>query len=326
MKAVGLFSGGLDSALTVKLMQEQGIEVIALNFTSPFCTCVRKGCSIVNLANSINVPIKVMGKGKDYLKLIRHPKFKYGKGMNPCIDCRIYSLKKAKKFAKEIGAKFIFTGEVVGQRPMSQHYKTLMLIEKEAGLKGKIVRPLSAGILPETEAEKKGWIKRDKLLSVQGRTRTMQIDLSKKFKIDGFLCGGAGCRLTEREFAAKLKDLFEHKKQIGFEDINLLKVGRHFRIENCKIVVGRNEQENKQILELKKKSDMLFEVKDCMSPITLLRGKSDKKSIEIAAMLTLNYSDSEIEEAFVKYGKEKLNKEIKVHKINDSEIEKLKIS
>src|SRR3989344_129118 len=124
MKAVGLFSGGLDSALTIKIMQEQGIEVIALNFTSPFCTCVKKGCSIINLANSLKVPIKLMSKGKDYLKLIRNPKFKYGKGMNPCIDCRIYSLKKAKKFAKEIGANFIFTGEVVGQRPMSQYYKT----------------------------------------------------------------------------------------------------------------------------------------------------------------------------------------------------------
>ena len=187
-KALALFSGGLDSALAIKLVQEQGIEVIALNFVSPFCTCAGEGCSIVGLAKQLKVPIKLMNKGKDYLKLIRHPKHGYGKNINPCIDCKIYILKKAKQYAKKIGAKFLFTGEVLGQRPMSQHYKTLMLIEKEAGLKGKLVRPLCAGLMPETEAEKKGWIDREKLLKFEGRRRSPQLDLAKKYKIDGFMC------------------------------------------------------------------------------------------------------------------------------------------
>jgi tRNA U34 2-thiouridine synthase MnmA/TrmU len=320
IKAVGLMSGGLDSALAVKLIQAQGIDVTALNFTSPFCTCVGEGCSIVGLAKKLNVKIKVMQKGKDYLKILRHPKHGYGKGANPCIDCKIYILKKAKQFAKEIGAKFIFTGEVVGQRPMSQHYKTLMLIEKEAGLKGKLVRPLSAGLLPLTEAERKGWVDREKLLKFTGRTRKPQIDLAKKFKIEGFMCGGSGCRLTDKEYAKKVKDLFNHKKRVSINDVQLLNFGRHFRYKDNKIVVGRNEFENKAIENLKQKSDLILEVKDYMGPITLLRGR-DKKSIELAAAITARYSDADKDEVMVKYGKKGIN----IKKAKDKDIEKIRI-
>jgi len=229
MKAIALFSGGLDSALAIKLVQKQGIKVTALNFISPFCTCVGEGCSIAGLAKHLKVPIKLMDKGKEYLKIIRHPKHGYGKNLNPCIDCRIYILKKAKQYAKKIKAKFIFTGEVLGQRPMSQHYKTLMLIEKEAGLKGKLVRPLCAKLLPETEAEKKGWLNREKLLKFKGRRRAPQLDLAKQFKIKGFMCGGSGCRLTDKEYANKLRDLFNNKKRVSINDVKLLAFGRHFR-------------------------------------------------------------------------------------------------
>ncbi len=323
IKALGLFSGGLDSALAIKLVQDQGIEVIALNFVSPFCTCVGEGCSIVGLAEKLGVKIKLMKKGKDYLKLIRHPKHGYGKNMNPCIDCKIYILKKAKEYAKEIGAKFLFTGEVVGQRPMSQHYKTLMLIEKEAGLKGKLVRPLCAGILPPTEGEKKGWIDRKKLLKFEGRRRTPQLDLAKQYKIAGFMCGGSGCRLTDKEYGKKVKDLLEHKKRVTVNDYQLLNVGRHFRDKDIKIVVGRNEFENKKLLSLKRKTDLIFELKDDVGPTTLLRGKADKKSIELAAQLTISHSKTE--KGIVKYGKDKLNKEVDVKKISSKEIEKRRI-
>ncbi|MCP2604965.1 7-cyano-7-deazaguanine synthase, partial [Candidatus Aminicenantes bacterium AH-873-B07] len=159
MKALALLSGGLDSTLAVKLVLEQGIDVIAIKFTSPFCLCNQKGkCYAIEVAKKFDIPIKVINKGKEYLKIIKNPKYGYGSGMNPCIDCRIFMLRKAKKYAKELGAKFIFTGEVLNERPMSQHFKALKIIEKEAGLKGKIVRPLSAKLLPKTEAEKKGWI------------------------------------------------------------------------------------------------------------------------------------------------------------------------
>jgi tRNA U34 2-thiouridine synthase MnmA/TrmU len=325
MKAVGLFSGGLDSALAIKLVQDQGIEVVALNFVSPFCTCVGEGCSIVDLANRLKVPIKVMNKGTEYLKILKHPKHGYGRAINPCIDCKIFILKRAKKYAKEIGAKFIFTGEVLGQRPMSQHYQTLMLIEKEAGLKGKIVRPLCAGLLKPTEAEKKGWIDREKLLKFEGRRRTPQLDLARKYKIDGFLCGGGGCRLTHKEFALKLKDLFDHKKRLSIKDIMLLKCGRHFRYKDSKIIVGRNELENKQLHKSKQKTELIFEAKECVGPITLLQGPRTKKAVEIAAQLTARYSDAETEDVIVKYGNEKLNKELIVNKIKEEDIELLRI-
>lgn len=314
IKAVGLFSGGLDSALAIKLVQDQGIEVIALNFVSPFCTCTGKGCSIVDLAKKLKIPIKLMNKGKDYIKIVRNPKHGYGRNVNPCVDCKIYILKKAKEYAKEIGAKFLFTGEVVGQRPMSQHFKTLMLIEEEAGLKGKLVRPLCAGLLPETEAEKKGWIDRKKLLKFRGRNRTPQLDLAKKLKIDGFLCGGAGCRLTDKEYSIKVRDLFKHKENVVVNDLKLLNVGRHFRIGKDKIIVGRNEYENKVLDQLKGK-DILLEPIDVPGPSVLVQGKE----FEIGARILVYYTKKKT--ATVKINK----KEIKIKQISKRELEKLKI-
>jgi len=212
MKALALLSGGLDSTLAVKIIQDQGIEVIALNFTSPFCLCGGKqGCASISMAKQLGIKLKIINKGKEYLKIIKNPKYGYGKNMNPCIDCRIFILKKAKQYAKKIDAKFIFTGEVLGQRPKSQHMKALRIIDKETGLKNKILRPLSAKLLPETEAEKKGWVNRDELLAISGRSRKEQISLAKKFNMD-FFCSGGGCLLTYKEFSSKLRDLFEHKK------------------------------------------------------------------------------------------------------------------
>jgi len=314
IKAVGLFSGGLDSALAIKLVQDQGIEVIALNFVSPFCTCTGKDCSIVDLAKKLKIPIKLMNKGKDYIKIVRNPKHGYGRNVNPCVDCKIYILKKAKEYAKEIGAKFLFTGEVVGQRPMSQHFKTLMLIEEEAGLKGKLVRPLCAGLLPETEAEKKGWIDRDKLLKFRGRNRTPQLDLAKKLKIDGFLCGGAGCRLTDKEYAIKVRDLFKHKKNVVINDLRLLNVGRHFRIGKDKIIVGRNEYENKVLEQLKGKN-VLLEPVDVPGPSVLVQGKD----FEIGARILVYYTKAK--QATVKIKK----KEVKVKQISKKELGKYRV-
>ena len=326
MKAIGLFSGGLDSAVAIKVVQDQNIDVIALNFVSSFWEFdTIKNSSVIKLAKNLNVTLKLIDEDNNYIRMVRNPKHGYGKNMNPCIDCKIYILKKAKEYAKKINAKFIFTGEVLGQRPMSQHYKTLLLIEKEAGLKGKLLRPLSAGLLPEIEAEKKGWIDREKLLKLQGRTRTPQLALAKKYKIEGFSCGGSGCRLTDREYSKKLRDLFKNKKRILHNDIKILNFGRHFRDKKNKIIVGRNKFENEQILNLKQKTDTILEVKDIMGPITLLKGKADKKAIEIAAQLTARYSDAEKDNVVVKYGKGKLNKEVIVNQMKDKDIERLRI-
>jgi tRNA-uridine 2-sulfurtransferase len=324
MKAIGLFSGGLDSAVAIKLLQDQGIEVIALNYVSPFCTCQGKhGCSIAELAKRNNIPIKMMSKGTDYMKIVRHPKFGYGSGMNPCIDCRIFILKGAKKYAKEIGAKIIFTGEVIGQRPMSQRRNTLDIIEQEAGLKGKLLRPLSAQLLPPTEAEKKGWVDRSKFLSITGRQRNQQMDHAKKMELDGFLCGGGGCRLTEKEYANKVRDLFKHSKRTSMNDFSLLNFGRHFRMGQTKIVVGRNERDNENLVRLKNKVDILLEPADCVGPTTLIRGRKTKEALTIAASLTARYSDSTQESVNIR--SQGAKGAITVHKASEEFIHKIRI-
>ena len=186
MKALALLSGGLDSTLATKMIQEQGISIVALNFTSPFCLCGKNGCGAVRVAKQLKLPIKILPMGLDYLKMIRSPKHGYGRNMNPCIDCRIFMLKKAKKYAAEIGASFLFTGEVLNQRPMSQYKKALEIIEKETNLKDKILRPLSAELLPETEAEREGWVNREKLLGIKGRSRKKQMELAKELDLKDY--------------------------------------------------------------------------------------------------------------------------------------------
>ena len=324
VKALGLLSGGLDSTLAVKLILDQGIDVEALKFTSPFCQCDKGGkCHAAEAAKKFKIQLKTIDKGKDYLKILRHPKYGYGSGMNPCIDCRIYTLKKAKKYAKEIGANFIFTGEVLGQRPMSQHMKALNIIEKEAGLEGKILRPLSAKLLPITEAERNDLVDRSKLLGISGRGRKEQIETAKRLKID-YPCPSGGCLLTDKEFAKKIRDLFKNKKRIARNDLEHLKIGRHFRFEKSKIIVGRNEKENKRLLELKQKTDYMFEVPNIGSPTTLLQGSKTKEAIEKAAQLTARYSDAKEGETIVKYGNKNLTKSLVVS-VNFGEISKLRI-
>ncbi|MCJ7560562.1 hypothetical protein MUO79_08090 [Candidatus Bathyarchaeota archaeon] len=324
-KAVALLSGGLDSTLAVKLVLDQGIDVEAVNFVSPFCLCRKGGCGALEVAKNLNIPLKTITVGEEYLRIVRKPKFGYGKNMNPCIDCRIFMLKKAKKYAEEIGASFIFTGEVLGQRPMSQHRKTLGIIEKEAGLKGKILRPLSAKLLPPTEVEKKGLVSRETLLGIEGRSRKKQIRLAQELKVTEYSCPGGGCLLTYREFTSKLKDLFEHKKRISLKDVRLLKVGRHFRFGKNKIIVGRNEAENGLLLQMKMTNDYCFEAQDTGSPITLLQGPKTRIAIKRAAELTVYYSDRKQSVVLVKFGKGELDKSLRTPILSREKVEELRI-
>lgn len=326
MKALALLSGGLDSTLAVKMILERGIDVVALNFVTPFCLCRKGGCGAAEAAKSFNIPLRVFAADKEYLRVVRNPKFGYGKNMNPCVDCRIFMLKKAKRYAKETGAAFIFTGEVLGQRPMSQHKGALDLIEREAGLKGKIVRPLSAKLLPKTEAEEKGLIDKEAFMDISGRSRKRQIEMTKQFNIVNYPCAGGGCLLTDKEFARKLRDLFEHKKRVTVKEVNLLKVGRHFRLGKNKIIVGRNKAENELLLRNKRKGDYSFEVPDCGSPISILEGPKTRTSISTAAALTIFHSDKKSGNAAVSFGKAALDKNIVVSAFNREEVDKLRIS
>jgi tRNA-specific 2-thiouridylase len=326
VKALALLSGGLDSTLAVRLILDQGIGVEALNFVSPFCLCGKGGCGASETAKQLGVPLKVMSVGEEYLEVVRKPKHGYGRNMNPCIDCRIFMLKKAKRYAEETGASFIFTGEVLDERPMSQHYTALKTIEEEAELKDEILRPLSAKLLPETLIEKKGLVDREKLLAIRGRSRKPQIALAKRFSIADYPCPAGGCLLTYREFANKLRDLFTHKKRVSVANVNLLKVGRHFRFGKNKIIVGRNETENKILTAKKNPNDYFFEVPDCGSPITLLQGPKTKKAIEKAAALTAYYSDMKKSRIQVNFGKNASDGSIIVSAPNQAEVDKLRIA
>ena len=295
-KVVALLSGGLDSQLAIKMMQEQGFDVSAVAIKTPFCDfdCGR-GCGfeIRERADDLDVNLKTVYLGDEYIEMLKHPKHGIGAGFNPCIDCRSMMFDAAKKHMEEIGAEFIISGEVLGQRPMSQHAPALRTIENESDLVGKIVRPLSAALLPETDPEKDGLIKRENLGMIRGRTRRGQLDMAKKYGIENPPNAGGGCLLTEPHFGIKAKDLFSHTKNPTINDIDLLKIGRHFRLdEETKFIVGRNKDENEMIKAIALPGDILLEAKDFVGPVSILRGSNAKKHLKFASSITLRYSDA----------------------------------
>jgi tRNA-specific 2-thiouridylase len=295
-KVVALLSGGLDSRLAVKMMQNQGFEVEAVAIKTPFCDfdCGR-GCGfeIRETADDLGVKLKTVYLGDDYIEMLKHPKHGFGSGMNPCIDCRAMMFEAGKKHMEEIGAEFIISGEVLGQRPMSQHGPALKTIEKESGLEGKIVRPLSAALLPPTEPELNGLIRREDMGKIRGRSRKDQLKMAQEFGIENPPNAGGGCLLTDPAFAIRVKDLFKHTETPTTNDIDLLKIGRHFRFdEKSKLIVGRNKDENEVLKALALDGDILLEAKDHVGPITLIRGENAQDHVERGAAITLRYGDA----------------------------------
>ncbi len=325
IKALALFSGGLDSILAVKLMQDQGVKVRAVKFTTKFFSKDDDNSKAIESAQDLGIKLDIFDISKDYLKILRNPKYGYGTGINPCIDCKTLMFKKGGEYAQKIKADFIFTGEVLGERPMSQNHKALHIIHNEAGLKGKILRPLSAKLLSETEAEKKGYIDRNRLFDIQGRRRDKQILLAKKYKIKEYPSPAGGCLLCEKSFSMRVKDLFKHEKNVSVDKVELLKYGRHFRFGDNKVIVGRNKQDNEILLKIKDKDDYFFKVPITGTPITLLTGNKSKSSIMRAAELTLAYSDSEADEDIVLYGKKEPSKKIKVRQERKSHFRKFMV-
>jgi tRNA U34 2-thiouridine synthase MnmA/TrmU len=255
--------------------------------------CTRKGCKheASRIAEKFDIPIKVVAASSEYIKKVKNPKYGYGKNMNPCIDCRIFMLKKAKEYMEEMGASFLFTGEVLGQRPMSQRREAMTIIEKEAGLEGLILRPLSAQFFEPTIPEKEGLIDREKLFRISGRCRKPQMELAEEFGIEDYLCPAGGCRLTDIQFAKRVKEAFEHDED-GIQDMNLLKYGRHFRLPSgAKVIVGRNEEENSIISRFAEEKDLLMEVVGFGSPITLLKGSRNEEDVKMAASVCVRYSN-----------------------------------
>ena len=332
MKAIALLSGGLDSTLAAKIVIEQGIELEALNFLTVFCTCTNRGETCLasqKAVNALGIPLKVFNVSDEYLSVVKHPKHGYGSNMNPCIDCRIFMLKKAKAYMEETGTSFIVTGEVLGQRPMSQRRDAMRLIEKEAGLEGYILRPLSAKFLPVTIPEKEGWINRENLLGIQGRSRKPQMKLADHFGIRDYPCPAGGCLLTDPQFANRMKDLMLYTPDFSLNDVHLLKIGRHFRLSpKLKLVVGRNEDDNKKIQTFVLDGDILLKTMQYPGPLSLLRGEDNGEGIETAALITVRYSKGKnFRKAEVLYGngKEELDRTISVSSIADETVRDLMI-
>ena len=315
-KALVMLSGGLDSRLVVKILQrELGTEnVEAAFFILPFgggcCSdrfCVLRFCQ-TELVKLHQVDFSTGKRFDRFMKIVKNPKHHRGTAMNPCFDCHSFMLKEAKKIAKRIGADFIATGEVLGQRPMSQKRPEMNLIEKEAGMKGKVLRPLSAKLLDETEAEKNGLVNRKKLYGFMGRQRKDQMALAKKFKISYPMPAG-GCLLTDKVISRRLKLFFDLFGRISPKETILLKTGRHFRIGKSIIIVGRDHDENEMLSAIAKgmkPRPALLECSDEMGPTAMVISPDDI-SVRKAASLTVRYanlSSKKNVKVLIKYGKD----------------------
>jgi tRNA U34 2-thiouridine synthase MnmA/TrmU len=297
-KAVALLSGGLDSNLAVRMMLEQGIDIEAVAIKTPFCDFdCGKGCGqrVKEVADELGIKLKTVYFGEEYLRMLKNPKYGYGSCMNPCIDCRGMMYNAAKEHMKKTNADFVITGEVLFQRPMSQNNRALHIIEKETDMECKVLRPLSAKHLPPTDAEKIGLINREKMGDIKGRSRKGQLMLAKHFGISEPPNAAGGCLLTDPSFSKRVKDILDHCDDIPtLNDIELLKVGRHFRItHDAKFIVGRNKDENEVIKALVTDRDIIIEVKDYVGPICILRCKNYDYSLLIkCAAIAARYSDA----------------------------------
>lgn len=293
-RCIALLSGGLDSMLAIRIMQEQGIEVEALNFKTMFTCCQDLSAQV---ARDLGVNLTIIGQEDDYLDLVRNPEYGYGKGANPCVDCRIYMFERAKKFMHEIDAQFIISGEVVGQRPMSQKRSDLDTISYQSGLEDLLLRPLSAKLLPPTKPEREGLVDREKLYGVQGRSRKFLIELAHKYNLKDIPTPSTGCSLTEPEFGRKVHDLIQIQVDDKPWDYDALNVGRHFRWnENTKVILGRDHQENLKLEYMHKMEDAtssaLIEPLSFKGPTALVTGPANEDSISYALGLVYRYGST----------------------------------
>lgn len=288
MKAVVLLSGGLDSILAAKLVQREGVELIGATFVSFFFDNSRMA---QKQADRLDIPLRVVDISQEQWRVVKNPAHGYGAGMNPCRDCHALMLAEAKKIMQEEKARFLVTGEVLGQRPLSQNRSALELIEKEAEVKGLVLRPLSAKLLPESRAEKEGWVNQDNMLAISGRQRKKQLQLAEEWGIEEFHTPAGGCLLTDPQFSQRLQELLDHRPDPHPTDLQLLKVGRHFWHDGDLIVVGRDKEENAIIKELSQSGDRLMELVDIPGPTTLIRGPISQKSITEAKRLTKRYAN-----------------------------------
>jgi tRNA-uridine 2-sulfurtransferase len=288
VRALSLLSGGLDSQLAVCVLKEQGVDVHGVTFDSPFFSIASARAA----APQLGVPLHIVDFSRDILELLEAPPHGFGSRMNPCIDCHARMLRRAGEMMDEMGFHFLSTGEVLNQRPMSQNSRSLETVAATSGYPGRIVRPLSAALLPETEPERSGWLDRSKLLSLQGRARNPQFELARKYGLKDYPSPAGGCRLTEPNFCRRLADLKEHEGLGELHSIHLLRYGRHFRLApDFKLIVGRNEKDNAALEENAERSHVVLEMVDIPGPTGLLPMCAGERELSLAAAICARYSD-----------------------------------
>jgi tRNA-specific 2-thiouridylase len=287
MKALALVSGGLDSILAARLLLDQKIEVLGVSFVSPFFDAANAQRG----TEELGIELLIVDIGSDILEIIAGPKHGFGRHVNPCIDCHGLMLRSAARRMDETGASFVVTGEVVGQRPKSQMRYGLQAVERESGLGRLLLRPLSAKLLPPTLPEERGWVDREKLLGLHGRTRKPQIELAEAYGITQYASPAGGCLLTDENYSRGIRDLMAHGG-MSIPAIRLLAVGRQFRLsKRAKLTVGRNHAENELLFGLKPPDGLFVKAVDRKGPVAVLLGEPDESDMELAAGIVARYAD-----------------------------------
>ena len=301
--ALALVSGGLDSTLAVRVLLEQGVPLKALHFVSAFSPGKSSagGLAARRTMERLGVDLIVKDAMEDMLRFVPEPRFGWGKHLNPCLDCRAHHLSVAKTMLEDGGASYVVTGEVLGQRPMSQHRDAMARVERAAGLDGLILRPLSALNLEASIPEQRGWVDRAGLLGISGRSRSEQNVLVKKWGLSGFNAPAGGCLLTDPEVAARLRDLFAHVPGYTHRDLVLLTIGRHFRLSpSLRVVLGRTREENEKLLALAVPGDTVFMPEDFRGPTALAAGDVDSAAEKMIGEIIPAYSQDDLQACLIR--------------------------
>jgi tRNA U34 2-thiouridine synthase MnmA/TrmU len=324
-RALGLCSGGLDSTLAGVVLRQQGIEVEWVSFETPFFNAAKAR----KASKMTGIPLTVKPIHPVYIKMLKNPPAGYGKYMNPCMDCHALMFRLAGEIMRERKFDFLFSGEVLGQRPMSQNKTSLRYVAKHSGFDGYIVRPLSGKNLPQTIPEKEGLIDREMLLAIKGRGRKDQIKLAAEFGIKDYPAPAGGCLLTDKGYTNRLRDLFEHQKNCTEAELHLLKYGRHYRLNpQTKLIVGRTAQDNENILKYHDPArDIVIDVKDYSSPIVLIPNGAEKNTIMLAASICTGHSKApKLAPVDVLVKKAKKKETLKVIALQPNDVRKLMIN
>jgi len=290
VKGLGLCSGGLDSILSALLLRNQGIDVTWICFETPFFS----SDSARKASNQTGIPLITMDITEPYMEMMEHPKAGFGKNMNPCMDCHALMFSKAGEVLKEKGFDFLFSGEVVGQRPKSQNKNSLRYVEKNSGFDGRILRPLCAKRLPETPVEKNGLVDREKLMDITGRSRKIQLQMATDFGVKEFPSPAGGCLLTDKIFSIRLKDIMETQKTYDKNELYLLKYGRHFRLDSkTKVIVGRSKNDNRALQKhIDPGKNIILKHARMPGPDVIMTGNFTPENIRTAAMICAGYTKS----------------------------------